>query len=102
MSDSGEGLSLDTPLSWYEREDWEHIGKVAVDPEKRASTYEEWLTEAQKLFDWFVERGTTPEKANIRAEDMIAWCAQHDRVVDENSRAIYIGRECGAMVSGTT
>ena len=73
-------------IAWYRQEDYERLLSLFVDSNKLASTYEEWLKQAERLTDQLRRTGQAFQKVYIDPDTFPAWCAARGLNIDAKAR----------------
>ena len=76
---------------WYaNEEEWTKVKAFAVDPESFESTYEEWIDMVEESLQRFTLSGMQFRKVFVSAEELSAWCKQHNKPNNGQARARYV------------
>ncbi len=76
-------------IAWYKREDYEKLLGIFVDNEKLASTYDEWLKDAERVVDQLRRDGHAFQKVYIDPDTFPAWCAARGMNIDAEARTLF-------------
>ena len=79
-----------TGVAWYRKSEWPLLASLATDPEVLPKTYEEWRMLAEQTYARLEHEGYRVEKVEVRLADLIAWCAEHGRPMDESARSAFV------------
>ena len=75
-----------TGIAWYREEDYDKLRRLFVDGNNLPSSFHEWLTKAQALFDRMKREGHAVEKVYIDPETFPGWCAVRGMDIDSKAR----------------
>jgi hypothetical protein len=76
-------------IAWYDPDDYERIRAMCVDCDELQDTYEEWLEDAQRVFDMASARGYLVERVPVRPAHFSAWCRIKGLPMNSRSRSQY-------------
>ena len=79
-----------TGIAWYSRDQWEDLRRVASDPAKLESTYDEWQAVVKRAIPDLINAGLTLVKVSIDVTDLVSWCRQRGNPIDADARAQYV------------
>ncbi len=79
-------------IAWYSREGWERMRAVAADPDSFENSYEAWLAMITRSLKDLESQGVIPEKVELDANRVAAWCKERGRPIDASSRSEYVSR----------
>ncbi len=77
------------PLGWYRPDSYPRLKQIVSDPGNLFDTYEQWVENAQQLFDKLTNQGMPVQKVMIDPDQMLAWARMQARNVDTRCRAEY-------------
>ncbi|MGC8991285.1 MAG: hypothetical protein ACP5MD_14310 [Verrucomicrobiia bacterium] len=89
-----------TGVAWYRRHEWPLLRSLAVDAEALAETYDEWLLIAERTYVRMQAEGYVVEKVDVPLQDLVKWCAAHNRPLDEAARSAYVADKLRARDAG--
>jgi hypothetical protein len=75
-----------TGIAWYREEDYDKLRGLFVDGNNLPSSFREWLTKAQALFDGMKREGHAVEKVYIDPETFPGWYAVRGMDIDSKAR----------------
>jgi|CZKS01.1.fsa_nt_gi hypothetical protein len=73
-------------IAWYKKEDYKTLLSLFTDSEKLASSYEEWLKDAECLLDQLRRNGHAFQKVYIDPKTFPTWCATRGLNIDAKAR----------------
>ncbi|MCK7599181.1 hypothetical protein M0G74_18050 [Microbulbifer sp. CAU 1566] len=76
-------------VCWYQKDEWEKMRSLSVDPEKLDDDYESWKKNAHETITSLREKGMSVKKVSVKAKDLAEWCNQHGKKVNGEARAAY-------------
>jgi hypothetical protein len=76
-------------IAWYKREDYDTLLDIFTDSKKLASTYDEWLKDAERLADHLRRNGLAFQKVYIDPKTFPAWCAGKGLNIDAKARMAF-------------
>ena len=79
-----------TGIAWYVRAEWPLLLGISTDGDSLERTYEEWHVIAERAYARLQEEGLAVEKVEVRVVELLAWCAEQGRPVDESARAAFV------------
>jgi hypothetical protein len=73
-----------TPMRtpWLKRDQWSRFCEVFAGEDKLPPSYEVWLEDSQRAAVDMTMAGFAVRRVEIDVEDLVAWCAAEDRIVD--------------------
>jgi hypothetical protein len=89
--DESEGPVI-VGIAWYQsKADFDHMKKVAADPEMWEEDYEQWQQLALEKEQALIRSGYTPMRVAITAEGLAAWCRRQGWLkMDARARSKYV------------
>ena len=84
-----KGISV-VGVSWYRLEQYLQLRAMYVDGDTLPATYQEWLTEARKVYDVLLAEGFRLEKVLIDPVEFPAWCRRKGLPMNGPTRSRYV------------
>lgn len=78
-----------TGIAWYHRADYAKIKTVMIDARKLPDTYDQWLKQADRVFQRITTDGGIVEKVYIDPDTFPAWCAGRGLNVNADARIVF-------------
>ena len=72
-------------IVWYKREDYDTLRKLFTDSDQLQDTYDEWLSEAERVLNNLQSHGQNCRKVFQDPRTFPAWCAE--RSLEANAAA---------------
>ena len=76
-------------IAWFEAEDYDQLRAGFDDGDKLQDTYQEWLEDAQRVFENVQLAGHRAEKVPIRLAEFSLWCQIKGIPMDASARSMY-------------
>lgn len=73
----------------YQKDEWEKMKSLSVDPEKLDDDYASWKKNANETIISLREKGMPVKKVSVKAQELLAWCNEHGKMVNGEARAAY-------------
>ncbi len=80
-------------VTWYTEENWERVKAAATDPERFEETYTEWSSMAVDALANIKRTGVNAVKFFISHEELLSWCALHNKPNNAASRAEFVSEK---------
>jgi hypothetical protein len=76
-------------LVWLDPQEYDQFRAACVDGDDLQDTYEEWLADAQRVFDIASAAGHHVEKIPVRLAEFSIWCRLKGLPMNADSRSRY-------------
>src|SRR5216110_2772675 len=90
---SKESVEAAPGVAWFDREQWQHLRRVAADPERLEESYEAWVAMAERTINDLEATGMLIERVPVDTEELVAWCTGQSRPIDSSARAEFAARQ---------
>jgi hypothetical protein len=77
-------------FAWYDREPWELLRVLSVDPQDLDDTFEQWELAAIRAEAEFLAQGCQVQRFLVTAAELQAWCRASRRPLDRASRSKFV------------
>jgi hypothetical protein len=77
-------------IAWYRKDQWDLLRIVSDKPETLEDSYEEWLTNANKLKNNLEQLGITAKEIGIDINDVVVWCKSTNNTINSKSITEYV------------
>ena len=77
-------------IAWYRADQWDRLREVSEDREDLDETYDAWHAREKKRLMKLTASGERPVRIPVDVEELIAWCKAADKVVNAESRDLYL------------
>lgn len=79
-------------FAWYDRDNWERLREMSVDPEDLDSSFDEWEVSAIEAECELIALGQEVVRVPVTAEGLAAWCKATKRPLNRAARAAYVSQ----------
>lgn len=77
-------------FAWYDREQWERLRDLSVDPEDLDPSFDDWEASAIEAECELLANGHEVLRVRITAEGLSAWCKANKEPLNRAARAAYV------------
>ncbi len=77
-------------VTWYRAEQWDRLRDISADKETFATTYEAFLSDAEKKIQQLKAQGLRPIKVEVDVEELLTWCITQGLAVTPETRTQFM------------
>lgn len=80
---------MNIAIAWYQKDEWEKMKALSVDPDDLDDDYESWKINANTLIATLRESGVIAQKVSVKADRLLQWCQQQGKPLNGEARSGY-------------
>jgi hypothetical protein len=77
-------------VAWYSPAEFVRLRECAADLDIIEDTHAEWEHNATEALQALARKGVMAERIPLIVDEVVRWCAEHDRPFDSAARAAYV------------
>ena len=82
-----------TGIAWYQRPEWPLLLAFSTDAAGLERTYDQWRAVAEDTYARMQREGSEVERIEVRVAELVVWCAEKGRPLDESARAEFVANK---------
>lgn len=77
-------------FAWYDREQWELLRELSVDPEELNDSFDQWELTAIQAESEMLAKGFNVKRFPVIAKELVAWCQAKAHPLNRAARSKFV------------